>query len=421
MDEQIVKMSLEDLPKFVNDENPELAIARLMFLSTRPNSHGFTITEDVLMEYAPTVLGKFLIGNLNMWESDVTTHLQEPDIFGYMPIDQKIEFVRAQDGYLDAYVNAVVSKVYATKVYNLFTKDNFRNVSVEMTLRYSDEQNKVVEKFNICGVTILGKDVNPSVPKAHMEIIKFSADKAEKFYKQNALLDKMAKLANANNKQETEVLDTLNPIYNKLNLNETVNEVNAEDKMAKLEEQEKDVVMDKPTDDAETDKETKLAEEAKDDKEENKEEEKLAEDDSKSEDKDKEDDEKLSDESDKEEEDDKLAEKEAQCAELEAKCAELEAKLSELEKFKADTENKEKMSIVTSTLAQVKESMDDETYAKFEEKANDYTIETIGAWRNEVLANVATVLMSKKGEDESHLRMNVETPDNAPKGLWDRM
>ena len=426
MDEQIVKMSLEDLPKFVNDENPELAIARLMFLSTRPNSHGFTITEDVLMEYASTVLGKFLIGNLNMWESDVTTHLQEPDIFGYMPIDQEIEFVRASDGYLDAYVNAVVSKVYATKVYNLFTKDNFRNVSVEMTLRYADEQEKLVESFNVCGVTILGKDINPSVPKAHMEIIKFSADKAEKFYKQTSILDKMAKLASANNKQETEVLETLNPIYNKLNLKETVNNEQAEEKMAKLEEQEKDVVMEKPTEDEAEKKEEKLAEETpKEDDKKSEEVEEKASDEKKDEDKadddkgDEKKEEKLSDEV--AEKDAKCEELEAKCAEYEAKCAELEAKLSELEQFKADTENKEKMSIVTQTLAQVKDSMNEEEFAKFEAKANDYTIETINAWRNEVLANVATVLMSKKGEEESHLRMSVETPDNAPKGLWDRM
>ena len=60
-------------------------------------------------------------------------------------------------------------------------------------------------------------------------------------------------------------------------------------------------------------------------------------------------------------------------------------------------------------------------YAKFEAKANDCDINTINAWRNEVLANVATVLMSKKENDESHLRMGVETPDNTPKSLWDRM
>ena len=425
--DEIVKMSLEDLPQFVNDDDPELAIARLMFLSTRPNSHGFTITENVLMEYAPTVLGKFLIGNLNMWESDVTTHLQEPNIFGYMPTNQEIEFVRALDGYLDAYVNAVVSKVYATKVYNLFTQDNFRNVSVEMTLRYSDEQNKIVERFNICGVTILGKEVNPSVPKAHMEIVRFSADEAEKFYRHSTTLDKMAKLANAN-QYETEVLSKLNSIYNKLNLNETDNNEEQENKMAKLAEQENGVVMGNPTEDTENKEQEKLSEDAenKDSEEkaseestkcaEPKEDEKPAD----NEDDKKEEEEKASEDSNKEEEDDKLAQSEAHCAELEAKCAELEAKLSELEKFKADTENKEKMSIVTQTLAQVKESMDENTYAKFEAKANDCDINTINAWRNEVLANVATVLMSKQ-KDESHLRMDVETPDNTPKGLWDRM
>ena len=423
MDEQIVKMSLEDLPKFVNDDNPELAIARLMFLSTRPNSHGFTITEDVLMKYAPTVLGKFLIGNLNIWESDVTTHLQDPDIFGYMPVEQTIEFVRAQDGYLDAYVNAVVSKVYATKVYNLFTKDNFRNVSVEMTLRYSDEESKIVEKFNICGVTILGQDVNPSVPKAHMEIVKFSADKAEKFYKQNTLLDKMAKLANANTMIETEVLGTLNPIYNKLNLNnETINNEQPEEKMAKLEEQEKDVVMEKPTEEVQDEaKKEDTAKEAEDSKseeekpeEEVKEAEKCAED---SEDDADKKDEKEDDEKDKLScENSKLA---AQVAEYEAKFSEMETELTELRKFKADTEEEQKMSVVLKTLAEVKEVMGEEDYAKFEESGKTCTLDTVNAWRNEVLANVTTVLMSKKDKEESHLRMGVEQ-ETKSKNLWDR-
>jgi hypothetical protein len=79
------------------------------------------------------------------------------------------------------------------------------------------------------------------------------------------------------------------------------------------------------------------------------------------------------------------------------------------------------MAIVNQTLAQVKESMDAEQYAKFEEKANDCTLETVNAWRNEVLANVATVLMSAK-KDESHLRMSIE--DESKKvstSVWDRM
>lgn len=517
-------MSLEDYPRFVNDADPELGIAKALFLSTRPNSHEFNISEEVLRKFASTILGKFLVGNLNTFETDVMSHELDPDIFGYIPFNQEVEFVRASDGYLDAYVNIVVSKIYATKVYNLFLEDNFRNVSVEMRVMYEDEQTKNVAEFNVAGLTVLGKAVNPSVPKAHMEMVRFSAEQAENYYNttfnqmqqlyklssvgkrykvnktakamsddswsnvdktklRNTIIEAQNKsslvksvylrvdanwedapserlgypvmqlkgdtfvynrnaLANAKaraeQQNETEVLRKLNAIYNKLNLNETDNNEQTEDKMAKLEEKEKDVVMEKPTEKPEEEKEQeKLSEEGekdvdkKDSEEEKDKEEKLSED---SESKDKEDDkqEKLSDDSEDEEkekeddekeqeEDKKLADKEAQCAELEAKCAELEAKLSELEKFKADTENEKKMSVVTQTLAQVKGKMDDNEFAKFESKAKDYTFETINAWRNEVLANVATVLMSKAEKDETHLRMSVEAPENKYTSLWDNM
>jgi protein-tyrosine phosphatase len=64
--------------------------------------------------------------------------------------------------------------------------------------------------------------------------------------------------------------------------------------------------------------------------------------------------------------------------------------------------------------------MDSEIYAKFEEQAKECTLETVNAWRNEVLANVATVLMSAK-KDESHLRMGIEDGVKTPTSLWDRM
>lgn len=420
--EENIKMSLEDYPRFVNDNDPELAIAKALFLSTRPNSHGFHLSNEVLRKYAPTILGKFLVGNLNLFGTDVMSHEKKPDIFGYIPTTQEVEFVEADDGYLDAYVNIVVSKIYATEVYNLFLDDNFRNVSVEMRIMYTDEESKDVAEFNVAGLTVLGKLVNPSVPRAHMEMVRFSADNAEMYYK--------SQMKCSSEKQETEVLRKLSAIYNKLNLKEeTENKEEAEEKMAKLEEEKKNVVMEQPTEEAPKEDEKKLAEGA-DKKEEEKEEVKdeKASDDSDSDKKDddkKEEEEKASDnsdekEEDKKEDDDKLSEAKAQCADLEAKCAKLEAKLSELEKFKADTEEKEKMAIVNQTLAQVKESMDSDTYAKFEEKAKEQTLDTVNAWRNEVLANVATVLMSAK-KDESHLRMGIEEDFKTPTSLWDRM
>ena len=420
--EENIKMSLEDYPRFVNDNDPELAIAKALFLSTRPNSHGFHLSDEVLRKYAPTILGKFLVGNLNLFGTDVMSHEKKPDIFGYIPTTQEIEFVEADDGYLDAYVNIVVSKIYATEVYNLFLDDNFRNVSVEMRVMYTDEESKDVAEFHVAGLTVLSKQTRPSIPMAHMEMVRFSADNAEMYYK--------SQMKCSSEKQETEVLRKLSAIYNKLNLKEeTENKEEAEEKMAKLEEEKKNVVMEQPTEEAPKEDEKKLAEGA-DKKEEEKEEVKdeKASDDSDSDKKDndkKEEEEKASDDSDEKEEDkkendDKLSEAKAQCADLEAKCAKLEAKLSELEKFKADTEEKEKMAIVNQTLAQVKESMDSDTYAKFEEKAKEQTLDTVNAWRNEVLANVATVLMSAK-KDESHLRMGIEEDSKTPTSLWDRM
>ena len=425
--EENIKMSLEDYPRFVNDNDPELAIAKAMFLSTRPNSHRFNISEDVLQKYASTILGKFLVGNLNIFETDVMSHERKPDIFGYIPNTQEVEFVRAEDGYLDAYVNIVVSKIYATEVYNLFLDDNFRNVSVEMRVMYANEESKDVVEFNIAGLTVLGKLVNPSIPHAHMEMIRFSADEAEKYYCEHIKCSEDI---------GTEVLRKLNAIYDKLSQNETINKENTEEKMAKLEEEKKDVVMEQPTEEApKEEEEKKLAEDAENKEEEKKEEPKNEKASENSDSENKEDDkdekeevkEEKASEEEKKEDEDKLAKSEAHCAELEKKCANLEekcanleVKLSDLEKFKADTEEKEKMAIVTQTLAQVKESMDSDTYAKFEEKAKEQTLDTVNAWRNEVLANVATVLMSAK-KDESHLRMGINEHNETPTSLWDRM
>ena len=507
--EENIKMSLEDYPRFVNDNDPELAIAKSLFLSTRPNSHGFIISDEVLKKYAPTILGKFLIGNLNIFETDVMSHEKDPDIFGYIPLEQEIEFVRAEDGYLDAYVNIVVSKIYATKVYNLFLNDNFRNVSVEMRVMYENDETKEVSEFNIAGLTVLGTLVSPSVPNAHMEMIRFSAEQADEYYKmafneiqqmvklaeigkrykvdksekamsnddwsnvdktnlRNKILEAQNKttlvksvylkvednwedapserlkypvmqlkgntfvynrnaLANAKaratQQNETEVLRKLNAIYNKLNLKEeTENKQQTEDKMAKLEEKEKDVVMDKPTDE-EVKEEAKLAEVEEEKKDEEAKLEEVAEE-AKCEDKeDDKSDEKSDDKEDDEEDEQKMSDEEQKLcdklAECEAKMSELENELAELRKFKADTEEEKKMSIVSQTLAEVKSVMQEDDYAKFAEKANTCTLDNINAWRNEVLANVTTVLMSNQNT-ESHLRMNLGKDETTPTSLWDR-
>jgi hypothetical protein len=115
MSEKLVKLSLEDFSKFAKDDDPSLAIADTCFLSTRPNSHGLVISEEVLREYAPTILGKFLVGNMNWSRTDTLGHESRPDIFGYFPTDQEIRFVE-KDGYLLAYAYVVISKIYNIRI-----------------------------------------------------------------------------------------------------------------------------------------------------------------------------------------------------------------------------------------------------------------------------------------------------------------
>jgi hypothetical protein len=84
------------------------------------------------------------------------------------------------------YVDAIISKIYAKEIYDMFKADNFRNVSVEM--QTADEETLSngdipINGLNIVGITILGKNVNGSCPNANMTIVQFSADKAEEYYK----------------------------------------------------------------------------------------------------------------------------------------------------------------------------------------------------------------------------------------------
>ncbi|MEE3416034.1 MAG: hypothetical protein VZR53_11780 [Prevotella sp.] len=191
-EEILKKLSTDDIAEVATEDSVEFAIARIAVLSTRPNSHKMKITEDVLREYSKTMLGKWVVADYSKWRGDVTTHTISQNILGVIPKDQEVEFVRTEDGYLVAYVQAVLSKIYATDEYKLFTKDNFRNVSIEMGVKeheIEDDYNKTeVDAFVCYGVTVLGQKIAPSCPDAHITITQFSEQNATDYYtKEKAL------------------------------------------------------------------------------------------------------------------------------------------------------------------------------------------------------------------------------------------
>jgi hypothetical protein len=162
-------------------ENSEFAIGKMGFLSTRPNSHQLNISETVLKESASSVLGKWIVADMT-GVVDAGTHTEQEYIVGMVPRDQEVDFVYDEDGYLKSYVDVIISKVYAKNYCAMFESDNLRNVSVEMNVHTSEEDEHEVLDFNIVGVTTLGKHINPSCPGSDIVFTRFSETEANAFF-----------------------------------------------------------------------------------------------------------------------------------------------------------------------------------------------------------------------------------------------
>lgn len=173
--DEIQKINLED---YADDE---FAIARMGFLSDRPNSHGLKISETVLRESAKSALGKWVVADMSA-VIDSGTHTDKQKIVGRIPENQEVEFVVDEDGYTCAYVDTVISKIYASDYCAIFENDNNRAVSVEMRCVLDDEDEDLVTSFNIVGVTTLGHSIRPSCPNSDITFTRFSEDEASNFF-----------------------------------------------------------------------------------------------------------------------------------------------------------------------------------------------------------------------------------------------
>ena len=184
--EKLINFAVDTIQQIQFDDydEKEFAIAKVGFLSTRPNSHGLEISEKVLRECASTVLGKWMVAKMNWLGTDATTHEPDEQIMGVFPKDQEIEFVEDDDGYLRAYATAVISKLYAKKYCDIFVDDNERAVSVEMKVKTENDgdMNDTVLSFSITGVTTLGKGIAPSCPESDVTMIRFSQEDADAYF-----------------------------------------------------------------------------------------------------------------------------------------------------------------------------------------------------------------------------------------------
>ena len=156
--------------------------------------------------------------------NDTTTHTDDRlNIVGYIPSNQEVQYSVDEDGYFNASVDIVLSKIYAIDVYNLFKLKDTKAVSVEQLVGFTPEtedgidgvDEKIVVGFEGIGITILGDRFKPSVPNANIKMVKMSADEFESEYqKHNVKVSEDSKMS--------EILNKLTSIEEKLSKEEVM-------------------------------------------------------------------------------------------------------------------------------------------------------------------------------------------------------
>lgn len=199
MSELVKSFSINDIAMYKNDEDVDFAEVEIWALADHSNTHHNPISTEVLKKYSDTFLGKFIVAKYDKWTKDVTTHVPDEAIIGYVDPRETIQFKdKVVDGVTKTFavVKGVLSKIYATEIVEMFRTNNQRSVSCEFscatlydenedgvpiaehgTLLYGEE-NPILE-YSIHGITVLGLKVNPSVAGAEMSIKRF-AEEAEK-------------------------------------------------------------------------------------------------------------------------------------------------------------------------------------------------------------------------------------------------
>lgn len=374
-------MSLSDWRKFENDEDYEFAFGTIDFLSNKSNSHSHIYSEEVIKKYAPSVINKWVVAEYNNIDSDVTSHTENQKIVGIVP-QQEVKYRYDEDGFLIASVDVVISKLYATDVYEIFRENNKRAVSIELLLGFTPETEdiidgygeKIVEGFNITGITILGLKYKPSVPNANIVLTQMSDDSIKimesEYQKHNVKVSEDSKMS--------EILNKLTSIEEKLskeevmakNKEEVIVEELAEDTVVEVEAEE--VV------EMEVAVEPK-ADETKEDEPEMKEPEEMG-----------------CGEDGKVEE--KMAELESKLADAEDKIVKYEAELSELKEFKTQIEAVKCQEIIENTLSIAKKVVDESKYTELETESKECVYASVNEWSTKVRASLSEIAVAKMEE-----------------------
>ena len=161
----------------------QLAIVEVYVCHDGNNLHDMPIDLSVIKKAKKTLRNKFLVAGYD--GEDFEGHEPDEQIVGFFPESSEMKFVE-KDGRTYLVAQAIMSKIYANWAYEIFLdEENNRAVSMEITvlaLEVKEDGLEHITKFVFNGVTLLGKSHLPACEGANASIIKFSSENALKFY-----------------------------------------------------------------------------------------------------------------------------------------------------------------------------------------------------------------------------------------------
>ena len=256
MFESVKKFSVADVQMYrEQEEDLDFSIVEIWALAEGTNSHKNPFSREVLESYADTFKGKFIVAKFDKYRRDVRGHELDEAVIGYVSpqdeIEFKTKFIESENKEKEfVVVKALLSKIYAKDVVDMFRTDNNRSVSCEFSCvtQYKEneygqpideygvvinEENPIL-KYHIHGITILGKDINPSVKGTEIKIKQFAKQFEEQLNIKELAKERLSLLDKNNN------IDKEDTMGEEKNLS-----------MSETDKEEKDIIMEEPKDEEE--------------------------------------------------------------------------------------------------------------------------------------------------------------------------
>jgi hypothetical protein len=186
--ERKLKFAIDEIKIIQELSDSQLAIAEVYVCHDGMNSHELPISLDILKKATPTLINKFLVAGFD--GEDFKSHERQKQlIIGFFPKENDFKYVKKNDKtYLVA--NVIISKIYAKWAFDIFSKNNYKECSMEITILKTEIKEDGYEwilNFVFNGVTVLGNKYSAACEGSNVQITKFSLDelieKGEKVYK----------------------------------------------------------------------------------------------------------------------------------------------------------------------------------------------------------------------------------------------